>query len=150
MNMTFRILRYVWAAPATAVGLAAAAAAICVGARPRVVRGVIEVGDGKLGTFMQFVPGFFRFEAITFGHVVLGRDHAALSCLREHERVHVRQYERWGLFFFPLYAGSSLWQLLCGRDPYLHNAFEIEAFRVSDIVNVHHQSIGATENRNPL
>jgi hypothetical protein len=137
MNMIFRILRYVWAAPATTVGLAVAAAAVCAGAKPRMVRGVIEVADGKLGTFMQFVPGVFRFEAITFGHVVLGRDHAALACLREHERVHVRQYERWGPFFFPLYAGSSLWQLLCGRDPYLHNAFEIEAYGASDRVSVH-------------
>lgn len=26
-------------------------------------------------------------------------------------RVHVRQYERWGVLFFPLYLGSSLLEL---------------------------------------
>jgi hypothetical protein len=43
----------------------------------------------------------------------------------------VRQYERWGAFFFPAYLGSSLWQLVRGRDPYRHNRFEREAFRAS-------------------
>jgi hypothetical protein len=44
--------------------------------------------------------------------------------------VHVRQYERWGVLFFPLYAASSLWQLARGRDPYRDNRFEREAFRL--------------------
>jgi hypothetical protein len=60
--------------------------------------------------------------------VVLWATHTALRDLRCHERVHIRQYERWGLLFFPLYLGSSLVQRLRGRDPYLHNSFEREAF----------------------
>jgi len=40
----------------------------------------------------------------------------------------VRQYERWGMLFFPLYIGSSLAQLLSGRDPHCYNHFEREAF----------------------
>ena len=41
----------------------------------------------------------------------------------------MRQYERWGPFFLPAYLLSSLVALLLGRDPYLDNRFEREAFR---------------------
>lgn len=41
----------------------------------------------------------------------------------------MRQYERWGVLFFPLYLGSSLLQLLRGRSPYWHNHFELQAYR---------------------
>jgi hypothetical protein len=43
----------------------------------------------------------------------------------------VRQYERWGLLFYPAYGLSSLWQLLRGRRPYWDNVFEVEARRRS-------------------
>jgi hypothetical protein len=46
---------------------------------------------------------------------------------RRHERVHVRQYERWGPLFIPLYLGASAWALVNGRDPYCDNPFEREA-----------------------
>lgn len=74
------------------------------------------------------LPRIFRFEAITFGHVVIGLDHSLLSLLRTHEHTHVRQYERWGLLLIPLYLLSSAAQLLRGHDPYLYNRFEKEAF----------------------
>jgi hypothetical protein len=41
--------------------------------------------------------------AITLGHVVLATTESALKKTRSHERVHVRQYERWGPFFIPAY-----------------------------------------------
>jgi hypothetical protein len=69
-----------------------------------------------------------RFEAVTFGHVVIGRDHDCLEQLRGHERVHVAQYERWGVLFFPAYLGSSAVAWIRGRDPYRDNRFEREAF----------------------
>jgi hypothetical protein len=62
--------------------------------------------------------------AITFGHVVLGRDGDALEWSRAHERVHVTQYERWGPFFLPAYAAASLWALARGGDFYRDNCFE--------------------------
>jgi hypothetical protein len=74
------------------------------------------------------LPRTLRFEAITFGHIVLGLDHSVLEMHRAHEHAHVRQYERWGVLFFPLYLGSSLVQLLRGRDPHGRNHFEQEAF----------------------
>jgi hypothetical protein len=70
--------------------------------------------------------------AITLGHIVLGRDAAALDSTRTHERVHVRQVERWGLFFLPAYLLSSLLALLRGHDSYRDNWFEREAFGQSD------------------
>ena len=46
--------------------------------------------------------------AHTLGHTVLGQTDAALEIAREHELVHVRQYERWGPFMGPAYLGCSL------------------------------------------
>ena len=56
-----------------------------------------------------------------------GADPASLIAHRRHERIHVRQYERWGVLFIPLYCASSLLQFFRGRDPYLENRFEREA-----------------------
>ena len=127
-----RLIAYAWAAPATAVGLLAALCVVCRGASVRRVGGVLEVGGGWPGASAS-PAGRPRIVAITFGHVVLGRSHATLALVRAHELVHVRQYERWGIGFFPLYLASGAWQLLRGRDPYLDNHFEIEAFRAAPL-----------------
>ena len=123
-----RFLRYAWASPATAIGLLLAIVAMVAGARPRVVNGVVEVGGGRVPHLMAFLPRCASFAAIAFGHVIIGLDHSLLERVRPHELIHVRQYERWGVLFFPLYLGSSLVQLLRGRHPYLDNAFEREAY----------------------
>jgi hypothetical protein len=109
------------------VGLLAAGVAVGLGARARVVDGALEVGGGRMADALARAPRLARFAAITFGHVILGVDTQALDACRAHEHVHVRQYERWGALFFPLYLGSSLWAWLSGRDPYLDNHFEREA-----------------------
>jgi hypothetical protein len=49
--------------------------------------------------------------------VVLGLSHEVLDEFRVHEHAHVRQYERWGVLFFPLYLGSNAVQLLFERPP---------------------------------
>jgi hypothetical protein len=67
------------------------------------------------------------FRAITLGHVIIALSRQELNHLRAHERVHVQQYERWGIFFFIAYAASSAWQLLNGRNVYWDNCFEVEA-----------------------
>ena len=117
-------IRYAWALPATAVGLLLSGLALSMGATIRLVDGVLEVAGGRLDRLASLLPSSARFVAITFGHVIIGVDHRTLRHVRSHERVHVRQYERWGVAFFPLYIGSSLVQLLLGRDPYLDNCFE--------------------------
>lgn len=115
-----KAIRYLWALPATCVGATLGLVALAAGARVRIVDGVIEVAAP--------LPAMSRFGAITFGHVIIGISPECLCACRAHEHVHVRQYERWGVLFFPLYAGSSLIQWLKGRDPYRDNRFEREAY----------------------
>lgn len=93
------------------------------------VRGVLEASGGIVGVLLRYctiLPG--GASAMTLGHVVLGVNRAALKRSRRHERIHVRQCERWGPLFLPAYLLASLWVLLCGRRPYLDNPFEREAF----------------------
>ena len=63
-----------------------------------------------------------------FLHVVLGRDETLLDLTREHERVHVRQCERWGPLFLPAYLLASVLVFLRGGRAYLDNPFEREAY----------------------
>jgi hypothetical protein len=60
--------------------------------------------------------------------VILGRDQDCLNHSRDHEHVHVRQYERWGPLMLPAYLGSSFVLYLRGFDPYFDNPFEQEAY----------------------
>lgn len=120
---------YVWAAPASFVGLLAAGVAWVLGARATVVDGVLEVTGGRLADFLQRLPPRLQFSAITLGHVILGLSPDLLALIRVHEHVHVRQYERWGLLFFPLYAGASAFAWLAGGSAYWHNHFERQARR---------------------
>ncbi len=122
------LVRYMWAAPASAVGLVLLLVARAAGATVAPLDGTLEVGGGRIALFIARLPQFMRFNAITFGHVILGIDHDVLAQCRTHERVHVRQYERWGVLFFPLYLGSSLVELLRGRNPYWNNYFERQAY----------------------
>ena len=116
--------RHFWAGPNTLFGLMLATLALLLGARLRFVAGVLEVCGGHL---LAAVPRHCPFTAITLGHVVLAASDASMAELREHERVHVAQYEAWGPLFVPAYLGSSAWQWLCGRDPYRDNHFERSA-----------------------
>jgi hypothetical protein len=121
------LLRYVWAAPSTAIGLALSVLALRK-ERVAVFDGVIEAHGPLLRwvlTRLGPLPG--GIAAITLGHVVVGRDLRALQETRSHERIHVRQYERWGPFFLPVYAVASLWALARGGDAYFDNWFEREA-----------------------
>ena len=115
---------YVWAAPASLTGLLLAVPALLAGGRARCVQGTLEVSAGRGARIMQRC----RIRAITFGHVVLGQDAATLATLRTHEQVHVRQYERLGVFMLLLYPLESLYQWCRGNNPYRDNRFERAAF----------------------
>jgi len=123
-----RIAAYAWASPNTLLGLAAGLLMLIFGGRARAIRGAIEFGGGAIGAAFADRRPPIRFRAMTLGHVILGTGDSALAAAREHERVHVRQYERWGPFFLPAYAASSAWQLIRGRRCYRDNWFEREAF----------------------
>jgi hypothetical protein len=120
--------KYLWAAPASALGVVLGVLGVAAGGRLSIHTGVLEAEGRLLAwglTYLTVLEG--GAAAITFGHVVLARDAASLEWTRSHERVHVRQYERWGPLFIPLYLAASAWALACGRHPYRDNVFEREA-----------------------
>ena len=121
------VVRYMWAAPTTAIGLLVLLAGLWR-AQARVVEGVLEAHGPMLAWLLVHLtrlPG--GAAALTLGHVVIARDRRSLEETRAHERVHVRQYERWGAFFLPLYLLASLLALARGRSVYAGNAFERQA-----------------------
>jgi hypothetical protein len=123
-----KLFQYVWAAPATLLGLVFVPFAIVSRGRVRAVCGVIEIHGGLVTLFLRrgvLIRG--GIEAMTLGHVVLGLDQLSLDCSRAHERVHVAQYERWGPMMIPLYLLFSAFARLRGADPYFGNRFEVEA-----------------------
>jgi hypothetical protein len=120
------VLRVLWALPATVLGLGFAALALA-GGRIRVIDGVIEAhGPAVRWALARCLP-MSGIAAMTLGHVVLGRSQAALDSTRAHERVHVRQYERWGVLFLPAYLMASGYAVVTGGHYYHDNVFEREA-----------------------
>jgi hypothetical protein len=120
---------YLWAAPTTIIGLAAALLADHLA----VVDGVLEGHGPQIGQAFDIVAPRRSIVAMTLGHVVLARSRAALDATRAHERVHVRQCERWGPFFVPAYIVASVAARLRGGDVYFDNRFEREAWSAAPI-----------------
>ncbi|MFK7788788.1 MAG: hypothetical protein AB8C95_04740 [Phycisphaeraceae bacterium] len=124
-----RLLRYLWASPNTLVGFAWVLLARLTGGGCAIHTGVIEAHGGWAKALLQRMP-FVKggAAAITIGHVVIAQNIAMLESTREHERVHVAQYERWGPLFTVAYVAAGLWQWAHGNDPYRDNPFEVEAY----------------------
>lgn len=127
VSLVRQIAAYIWAGPNTLLGLAAGLVMLVFGAAARRIQGAIEFSGGAIGLLLSSPLQPFRFQAVTFGHVILGTSAAALAGAREHEQVHVRQYEQWGPFFLPAYLASSVWQLVIGGHVYHDNYFERQA-----------------------
>jgi hypothetical protein len=122
-----KLLRYIWAGPTTMLGLVLAGLALR-GGRVTLVDGVVEAhGPMVAWALSRLVPLGGGVQALTLGHVVLGRDARMLEATRAHERVHVSQCERWGALFVPAYLAAGAWALVRGRHPYFDNPFELEA-----------------------
>ena len=119
--------KYIWASPASAIGICAACMASVVGARVMRVGGVLEVSLAPHSARLCKAVNCLPFTAITFGHIVIACSAQEQAALRAHERVHVAQYELWGAFFLLAYPLESLFQWLRGRRAYLDNRFEIAA-----------------------
>ncbi len=111
--------RLVWAAPNSLLGLVLAP----FFRRRRVTSGALLCEGASWPRHLGW-----PYRAMALGHVVLCVDEIDASTLR-HELAHVRQHERWGPLFLPLYALASLWALLRGRHHYRDNAFEVSARR---------------------
>jgi hypothetical protein len=116
---------YLWVAPVTFFGLFLALIACWLGASVKRRFGVLEVAGNSRTPLLLAASN--QFDAITLGHVILGRNHGTLTHWRSHEHVHVRQYERWGVLFPVLYVLASFRALLAGKRFYWDNVFEIEA-----------------------
>lgn len=125
-----RVLRYAWAFfPGTLIGLFCVPLALAGSGRCRFVRGCLEVHGGAVTWFLcNGLPWIGGGAAMTLGHVIIGRDETCLERSRDHEHVHVRQYERWGPLFLPAYVAASAWLACRGRNGYFDNPFEREAF----------------------
>jgi hypothetical protein len=116
------------------LGLLVTALALLSGGHARVVEGVLEVYGGACDFYLRRVVGLLLqggASAMTLGHVVLARSPDLLLITRAHERVHVRQCERWGPLFIPAYVTASVWAWLTGRRPYKDNFFERQAFQLA-------------------
>ena len=93
------------------------------------VDGVLEISGGLAGWILRRctpLPG--GASAMTLGHVVLAVDEAAHDRTRTHERVHVKQAEKWGPLFYPAYGVASLIAWARGGHYYRDNAFEKQAY----------------------
>ncbi|SRR6266496_872416 len=124
--MVVKLLKYAWVFPATFMGLIAVGLTLLTGGGVRRVSGAIEAWGGFSKWFFQ--RALRHGCALTMGHVIIGLDEYSLNRYRDHEHVHIEQYEKWGFFFIPLYLGSSLLAWMSGKNCYKDNVFEREAY----------------------
>jgi hypothetical protein len=129
--MTRRLLTILWALPYTIFGMVVGLCGLGTGGHIR-RRGIaIEFFGGFTAWFVRHLPaGGQSAIAITLGHTILGQTGAGLDIARQHEWVHVRQYECRGPLMGPAYLLCSLWLWLTGKNPYADNYFEREASRL--------------------
>ncbi|REJ87781.1 MAG: hypothetical protein DWQ34_24365 [Planctomycetota bacterium] len=128
MRLLCNTLGIVWASPYTLLGLVIGAVGLCTGGRSRRRGRTIEFYGGAVKWLLHRLPhGQFTL-ALTLGHTILGQTDASLDIARDHELVHVRQFERWGPFMGPAYLLASLYLWLTGRRPYRDNPFERQAY----------------------
>lgn len=122
-----QIAKLIWASPCSLVGLVFATIVMLCGGAVARSSNTLEITFRASQAPGRALVRWLPFRAITLGHVIIAITRQELDQLRAHERVHVQQYERWGLFFFVAYTVSSVWQLLRGRSMYWDNCFEVEA-----------------------
>ena len=128
MRVLLQLLGIIWASPYTLIGLSLGIIGLCTGGRARVRGRAIEFYGGAVKWLVTRLPhGQFTF-AFTLGHTILGQSDASLDISRDHEMVHVRQFECWGPFMGPAYLLSSLVLWIAGRRPYRDNPFERQAY----------------------
>ncbi len=128
----------VWASPWTLVGCVVGGVSLVAGGGVQIVDGVIEFYGGVLPWLLRRIPIAGGAAAMTLGHSVIAKTQSDLHRTRDHERIHVRQYERWGPLFVPAYAAASAIVWIQGGDAYRDNAFEREAYDGSTTCSVQH------------
>jgi hypothetical protein len=119
-------IKLVWASPNTLLGTSIGLLGLLTGGQVQLTRNCLEFHGGFVKWLLHRLP--VNPIALTLGHTILGLDANSLAVARDHEHIHVRQYERWGPFFLPTYFGFSLVAWFRGGDAYRDNPFECEAF----------------------
>ena len=133
MSSLLFLIKRIWTSPNTLLGLAIGFLSVPFGGKVQRRRGCIEFYGGFVRILLEKMPTGSGALALTLGHTILGQTEAALDVTRDHEHVHVRQYEMWGPFFIPAYFAASLLAWLKGEDMYRDNVFEKEAFGETEI-----------------
>jgi hypothetical protein len=128
-----RWLVIAWASPNSMIGLIFGVLALLSGGGAQVKRGCVEFHGGLVKRILSLMLSGDGAAAMTLGHTILGQTPEMLRLSRDHEHVHVQQYERWGPFFLPAYFGSSFILWIRGRDCYMDNPFEIEAYAIAPL-----------------
>ncbi|QDU98165.1 hypothetical protein [Lignipirellula cremea] len=128
MRYLLLALRFLWASPNTLIGLTIGGLGLCLGAKVRVRGRTLEFYEGGVQWMLQHISYHQNIAAMTLGHVILGQTGLALEFVRQHEGVHVAQFERWGPFMLPAYLLSSVYVWTRRRRFYRDNPFEREAF----------------------
>jgi len=148
--MTRRLMSVVWVLPNTCLGLSLVPLVLATGGGVQIVQGTVEIYGGAVEWLLRWlVPLPTGASAMTLGHAILGRNREVLALCRDHEQVHVRQYERWGPLFLPAYFGASLWVWARGRRPYRDNPFEQEAYAQSDPWSRSESSLDRSDDLDP-
>lgn len=119
--------RRLWAAPCSLLGLILGACVLLTGGRLRCCDGALECWV-KQGALAQWLECHQPFAAITLGHVIVALHQEDLQLWHAHERVHVRQFEAWGIFMLLAYPAASCWAWMRGEDAYAGNWFERQAY----------------------
>jgi hypothetical protein len=129
MSKLLKLLAIVWASPWSLLGLLLGAVGLISGGKAYLVHGAVEFCGGGVRWLLRRTPLVRGAAALTLGHVILAQTPFDLESCRSHEHIHIRQYERWGPAFLPAYLSCSLWLWLRGRNGYLDNPFEVQAYR---------------------
>jgi hypothetical protein len=131
MRIFCKALLVLWACPYSLLGIFVGCLGMLFGGKGRYRDGALEFYGGLTGWCVRHLPTGQRTAGITLGHVILGQTGEGLEQVGVHERVHVRQFERWGPVMGPAYLLASAWMWCVGRDPYRDNPFEVEAYRIA-------------------
>jgi hypothetical protein len=124
----WQIILYVWVSPISVGCLPFALIAKWTGGGYVIHSGVLEIWGGAIGYWLdRGLPLLGAVNAITVGHVVAGVSPQHLRSSRVHERVHVEQFERWGILFPLVYFFAGLRAHARGKRFYWDNPYEIEA-----------------------
>ena len=126
ISLLTQSIKRIWTSPNTILGLFLGLLGLLTGGRVQLHRNCLEFHGGIVKWLLHRMP--VNPIALTLGHTILGLDENSLAVARDHEHVHVRQYERWGPFFLPAYFGFSIAAWCSGGDAYRDNAFESEAY----------------------